>query len=70
MPGSTSVTVDGLPATRIDPTAAGQDAILVAGRARTAVGSHVHGAVPRRWRRSSAPARMCDQILRTLKVTR
>lgn len=69
VPGSTRITVDGLPATRLDPDNAGQDAILVAGRARTEVGHAfmvlcpVGGDVER--------ARgLCDQILGTLKVTR
>lgn len=70
VPGSTSVTVDGLPATRLDPDEQqGQDAILVAGRARTAVGSTfmvlcpVGGEIER-------SRSMCDQILTSLEVTR
>jgi hypothetical protein len=70
VPGSTPVTVDGLPATRLDPDEQqGQDAILVAGRARTAVGSTfmvlcpVGGEIER-------SRRICDQILTSLEVTR
>lgn len=69
VPGSTRVTVDGLPATRVDPDSTGQDAILVAGRARTEVGSAFMVLCPV----GSNPARardVCDQLLRTLKVTR
>ncbi|WP_156996828.1 hypothetical protein [Knoellia aerolata] len=70
VPGSTSVTVDGLPATRLDPDEQqGQDAILVAGRARTAVGSTFMVLCPVGGDPESSRA-MCDQILRTLKVTR
>jgi len=70
VPGSTSVTVDGLPATRIDPDEAqGQDAILVAGRARTAVGHAFMVLCPVGGELERAQA-MCDQILGTLEVTR
>lgn len=69
VPGSSRITVDGLPAARLDPDSDGQDAIIVAGRARTEVGHAfmvicpVGGDVDR-------AREVCDQILRTLKVTR
>lgn len=70
VPGSTSVTVDGLPATRLDPDEAqGQDAILVAGRARTAVGHAFMVLCPVGGELERSQA-MCEQILRTLDVTR
>ena len=70
VPGSTPVTVDGLPAMRLDPDEQqGQDAILVAGRARTAVGSTFMVLCPVGGELERSQA-MCDQILGTLKVTR
>lgn len=70
VPGSTTITVDGLQATRLDPDEQqGQDAILVAGRARTAVG-HTFMVLCPVGGDVEASRSMCDQILRTLKVTR
>lgn len=69
VPGSTRVTVDGLPATRLDPDSAGQDAILVAGRARSEVG-HVFMVLCPVGGDADRARGMCDQILRTLRVTR
>lgn len=69
VPGSTRVTVDGLPAMRVDPDSTGQDTILVAGRARTEVGYAFMVLCP--VGNDTERARdLCDQILRTLKVTR
>lgn len=69
VPGSVRVTVDGLPAARIDPTSDGQDTTLVAGRARTAAGYTFMVVCPVGGDAERASG-MCDQIVRTLKVTR
>lgn len=68
LPGSTRITVDGLPATRLDPTD-GQDTILAAGRARSADG-HVFMVVCPLGDDAGLAHELCDQILRTLEVTR
>ncbi|WP_404383646.1 hypothetical protein LL946_00400 [Knoellia locipacati] len=69
VPGSTRITVDGLPATRLDPDRAGQDAILVAGRARTEVGYAFMVLCPVGGDAERARG-LCEQILSTLRVTR
>ncbi|CAN7483889.1 hypothetical protein [Knoellia sp. LjRoot47] len=69
VPGAVRVTVDGLPASRIDPTADGQDATLVAGRARVEAGHLFMVACPVGGDAERSRT-LCDQIVRTLKVTR
>lgn len=69
VPGAVRTVVDGLPAARIDPTAAGQDTTLVAGRARTEAG-HTFMVVCPVGGDAARAREVCDQIVRTLKVTR
>lgn len=70
LPGATRITVDGLPATRLDPDSSdGQDTIVVAGRARTEVG-HVFMVTCPIGDDADRSRGLCDQIVRTLKVTR
>ena len=69
VPGRTPITVDGLPAMRLDPGDAGQDTILVAGRARVAAGSVFMVVCPLGGDATRARD-LCDQVVRTLKVTR
>ena len=69
VPGAVRVTVDGLPATRIDPTSNGQDATVVAGRARVEAG-HLFMLVCPVGADAGRSRVVCEQVLRTLKVTR
>lgn len=70
VPGSTRIVVDELPATRLDPDGAdGQDAIVVAGRARTEVG-HAFMVICPVGEDATGARDLCDQLVRTLKVTR
>ena len=69
VPGSTRITVDGLPAVRLNPDSAGQDTILVAGRARVEAG-HAFMVVCPVGTDAERSQGLCDQIVRTLKVTR
>lgn len=68
VPGARPVVVDGLPAVRLDPTG-GQDAIVVAGRARSAVG-HTFLVVCPLGDDADRARTLCDQLLATLKVSR
>lgn len=69
VPGAVRVTVDGLPAARIDPTSDGQDATVVAGRARVEAG-HLFMLVCPVGADADRSRAVCEQVLRTLKVTR
>jgi len=69
LPGRTPITVDGLPAMRLDPGDAGQDTILVAGRARVEAGSVFMVVCPLGGDADRARD-LCDRVVRTLEVTR
>ncbi|GAA4107851.1 hypothetical protein GCM10022415_00170 [Knoellia locipacati] len=69
VPGAVRVTVDGLPAARIDPTSDGQDTTLVAGRARVEAG-HLFMVVCPVGADAGRSRTVCEQVLRTLRVTR
>jgi hypothetical protein len=69
VPGAVRVTVDGLPAARIDPTSDGQDTTVVAGRARVEAG-HLFMVVCPVGTDADRSRTVCEQVLRTLRVTR
>lgn len=69
VPGAVRITVDGLPAARMNPNSEGQDTTLVAGRARIEAG-HTFMVVCPVGGDAERAKDVCDQIVRTLRVTR